>query len=83
MTGNKQRQSSSKSQQQNLQHLHQQGGQNDCYTIFDQEEKEWKGYSNQSQQASQQRKGAKRIWVPKEIISTMKSTKKAWIPRGK
>jgi hypothetical protein len=28
-------------------------------------------------------KGAKRIWVPKEIISTMKSTKKVWIPRGK
>jgi hypothetical protein len=28
-------------------------------------------------------KGAKHIWVPKEIISTMKSTKKVWIPRGK
>jgi hypothetical protein len=28
-------------------------------------------------------KGAKRIWVPKEIISTMKSTNKVWIPRGK
>jgi hypothetical protein len=28
-------------------------------------------------------KGAKRIWVPKEIISTMKSTKKVWIPRWK
>ena len=28
-------------------------------------------------------KRAKRIWVPKEIISTMKSTKKVWIPRGK
>jgi hypothetical protein len=28
-------------------------------------------------------KGAKRIWVPKEIISTMKSTKKVCIPRGK
>jgi hypothetical protein len=28
-------------------------------------------------------KGAKRIWVPKEIISTMKSTKKVWVPRGK
>jgi hypothetical protein len=27
-----------------------------CYTIFDQEEKEWKGDSNQCQQASQQRK---------------------------
>jgi hypothetical protein len=28
-------------------------------------------------------KGAKRIWVPKEIITTMKSTKKVWIPKGK
>jgi hypothetical protein len=28
-------------------------------------------------------KEAKRIWVPKEIISTMKSTKKVWIPKGK
>jgi hypothetical protein len=28
-------------------------------------------------------KGVKRIWVPKEIISTMKSTKKVWIPKGK
>jgi hypothetical protein len=28
-------------------------------------------------------KGAKRIWVPKEISSTMKSTKKVWIPKGK
>jgi FtsZ-binding cell division protein ZapB len=28
-------------------------------------------------------KGAKHIWVPKEIISTMKNTKKVWIPRRK
>jgi hypothetical protein len=28
-------------------------------------------------------KGAKRIWVPKEIISTMRSTKKVWILKGK
>ena len=27
--------------------------------------------------------GAKHIWVPKEIISNMKSTKKVWIPKGK
>ena len=25
----------------------------------------------------------KRFWVPKEIISNMKSTKKVWIPKGK
>ena len=42
---------------QNLQHLHQKGEQKGCYTIFDQKEKEWKGDSNQGQQASQQRKG--------------------------
>jgi hypothetical protein len=28
-------------------------------------------------------KGTKRIWVPNETISTMKSTNKVWIPRGK
>jgi hypothetical protein len=28
-------------------------------------------------------KGAKHIWMLKEIISTMKSTKKVWIPKGK
>ena len=27
--------------------------------------------------------GAKGIWVPKEIISNMKSTKKVWIPKRK
>jgi hypothetical protein len=31
----------------------------------------------------QANKGAKRIWVPKEIISNMKSTKKVWVPKGK
>jgi hypothetical protein len=28
-------------------------------------------------------KWAKRIYVKKEIISTMKNTKKVWIPKGK
>jgi hypothetical protein len=28
-------------------------------------------------------KGVKCIWVIKEIISTMKSIKKVWVPRGK
>ena len=27
--------------------------------------------------------GVKRFWVPKEIISNMKSTKKVWNPKGK
>jgi FtsZ-binding cell division protein ZapB len=51
MTGDKQK------LKQNLQHLHQQGGQKSCYTILNQEEKEWKGDSNQGQQASQQKRG--------------------------
>ena len=32
---------------------------------------------------NQANNGAERIWVPKEIISNMKSTKKVWIPKGK
>ena len=31
----------------------------------------------------QANKGAKHIWVPKEIIYNMKSTMKVWVPRGK
>jgi hypothetical protein len=46
-----------KTNKQNLQHLHQQGGQKSRYNIFDQEEKEWKGDSNQGQQASHQGNG--------------------------
>jgi hypothetical protein len=46
-----------KANKQDLQHLHQQGGQKGGYTLFDQEEKEWKGDSHQGQQASKQRKG--------------------------
>jgi hypothetical protein len=61
MQGEDQGQAKAKANKQNLQDLHQQGGQKGCYTIFDQEEKECKGDSNQGQQASQQRKGAKRI----------------------
>ena len=46
---------------QNLQHLHQQDGQEGRYTIFDQEEKEWKGDSNQGNKQANKGKGAKRI----------------------
>jgi hypothetical protein len=58
MTGDKQMQKAIK---QNLQHLHQQGGQKGCYTIFDQEEKEWKGDSNQANKQANKGKGAKHI----------------------
>jgi hypothetical protein len=46
-----------KGNKQNLQHLHQQGGQKGGYTIPNQEEKDWKFDSYQGQQASQQGKG--------------------------
>jgi hypothetical protein len=39
--------------------------------------------ANKANKQANKDKGTKRIWVPKEIISTMKSTKKVWIPRGK
>jgi hypothetical protein len=45
--------------------------------------KEWKCDSNQGNKQANKGKGAKHIWAPKEIISTIKSTKKVWIPRGK
>jgi hypothetical protein len=57
MQGKDRAEAKEKANKQNLQHLHQQGGQKGCNTIFDQEEKEWKGDSNQGQQASQQGKG--------------------------
>jgi hypothetical protein len=82
MQGKDRRRKEEKSNKQNLQHLHQQGRQKGSYTIFNQEE-EWKGNSHQVRQARQQGKEAKQIWVPKEIISTMKNTKKILVPRGK
>jgi hypothetical protein len=56
MQGEDRGEAKEKGNKQKLQHLHQQGGQKGRYTIFDQEEKELKGDSNQGQQASQQRK---------------------------
>jgi hypothetical protein len=45
--------------------------------------KNGKGIAIKGNKQANKGKGAKRIWVPKEIISTIKSTKKVWIPRGK
>jgi hypothetical protein len=62
-TGDKKKQKlKQKYNKQNLQHLHKKGGQKCCYTIFDQEEKEWKDDINQGQQRerSQTHLGAKR-----------------------
>ena len=70
-----------KANKQALQHLHQQGGQKDLHTLSLEEEKEWQGSGNQVNK--QANNGVKRFWVPKEIISNMKSTKKVWIPKGK
>jgi hypothetical protein len=68
---------------QDLQHLHQQGEQKCHYTIFDQEEKNGKVIAIKANKQGNKRKGANHIWVPKEIISTMKSTKNVWIPKRK
>jgi hypothetical protein len=68
---------------QSLQHLYQQGGQKGGYTIFDQEEKNSKVIAIKANTQDNKGKEAKSKWVPKEIISTMKSTKKVWVLRGK
>jgi hypothetical protein len=72
-----------KANKQDIQHLHQQGGQKGCYIIFDQEKKNGNVIAIKANMQANKGKGAKCIWVPKEIISTMKSTKKVWILRGK
>jgi hypothetical protein len=55
MTGDKQRQRQKLKQKPSSKISNtyiKKGGQKGCYTISDQEEKEWKGDSNQGQQAS-------------------------------
>jgi hypothetical protein len=72
-----------KTNKQDLQHLYQQGGQEGRYLILNQEKEEWKGHSHQIQQAIQQGKGSQMNLGAKRDYSTMKSTKKVWIHRGK
>jgi hypothetical protein len=63
---------------------HQQGGQKMAarpYLI--QKKKNGKVIAIKANKQANKGKGAKHIWVPKEIISTMKNTNKVWIPRGK
>ena len=71
-----------KANKQGLQHLHQQGEQEGLLTLSLEEEEE-----NDKVVAikvnKQANNGVKCFWVPKEIISNMKSTKKVWIPKGK
>jgi hypothetical protein len=84
MTVDKQRQKlKQKPSSKNLQHLYQKGGQKGCYTIFDQEEKNGNVIVIKANKQANKGKGAKRIWVPKEIISTMESIKKVWILKEK
>jgi hypothetical protein len=45
--------------------------------------KEWKVIAIKANKQANKGKGAKHIWVSKEIIPTMKGTKKVWISRGK
>jgi hypothetical protein len=50
---------------------------------FIKKKKNGKAIAIEANKQANKGKGTKLIWVPKEIISTMKSTKKVWIPRGK
>jgi hypothetical protein len=45
--------------------------------------KKWKVIAIKANKQANKGKGAKHIWVSKEIIPTMKGTKKVWISRGK
>ena len=70
-----------KANKQALQHLHQQGGQEGLHTLSLLKKKNDKVVAIKVN--TQANNGVKRFWVPKEIISNMKSTKKVWIPKGK
>ena len=70
-----------KANKQALQHLHQQGGQKRLHTLSLEEEENDKVVAIKVNK--QANNGAKRIWVPKEIIFNMKSTKKVWILKEK
>ena len=69
-----------KANKQALQHLHQQGGQEGLHTLSLKEENDKMVAIKVNKQANN---GAKHIWVPKEIISNIKSSKKVWILKGK
>ena len=60
-----------KANKQALQHLHQQ---DELHTLSLENEEKWQVVAIKVNK--QANNGAKRIWVPKEIISNMKSTKK-------
>ena len=77
----KRRKRKTKGNKQALQHLHQQGGQKGLHTLSLLKKKNDKVVAIKVNK--QANNGVKRFWVPKEIISNMKSTKKVWIPKGK
>jgi hypothetical protein len=56
---------------------------NDATSYLIKKKKNGKVIAIKANKQANKGKGAKRIWVPKEIISIMKSTKKVWIPKGK
>ena len=70
-----------KANKQALQHLYQQGGQKASTPYLLKKKKNDKVVAIKVNK--QANNGVKRFWVPKEIISNMKSTKKVWIPKGK
>jgi hypothetical protein len=53
------------------------------YIVFDQKEKEWKGDSNQDQQASQQRERGQTHLCVKGVYLNHEKYQEVWIPRGK
>jgi hypothetical protein len=83
MQGEDQGEAKEKANKQSLQYLYQQGGQKGGYIIFDQEENDGKVIAIRANKQANKGKGAKCIWMPKEIISTMKTTKKVCVLRGK
>jgi hypothetical protein len=78
MQGKDQGEAKENANKQSLEHLYQQGGQKGGYTILDQEKKNGKVIANKANKGN----GAKRILASKEIISTMKITKKVWCLYG-
>jgi hypothetical protein len=72
-----------KANKQNIQHLHKKVDKKAATPYLIKKKMIRKVIAIKANKQSNKGKGTKRIWVPKKIISTMKSTKKVWIPRGK
>jgi hypothetical protein len=84
MTGNKQRQKLKQKPSSKISNTYiKKVNKKDATSYLIKKKKNVKMVAIKANKQANKGKGAKRIWVPKEIISTMKSTKKVWIPKGK